>query len=198
MPVEPVVITGMARLVVVDHVPETVKGAAVLVLQRLAFETPTNRSAVAMFPEIFEALTSLLEGGARNAAIALVADLAAADDFKDDLTDAVPAIVALLDEDRTTTALAGKTNAEMAATALQHLVQGHAVNQHAARNAGAVPKLLRLVDGTGPGGGHATWIDADAVAPVLVGLTYEAQWWIRDPAAPGGIARSPLVRVTIE
>ncbi|MEM1450612.1 MAG: cytochrome c peroxidase [Planctomycetota bacterium] len=58
--------------------------------------------------------------------------------------------------------------------------------------------LAQIVDGTGPGGGHATWIDADAVAPVLVGLTYEAQWWIRDPAAPGGIARSPLVRVTIE
>ncbi|MEM9378681.1 MAG: cytochrome c peroxidase [Planctomycetota bacterium] len=58
--------------------------------------------------------------------------------------------------------------------------------------------LAQVVVGTGAGAGHATWIDADAVDPVLVGLTYEAQWWVRDAAAPGGIARSPLVRVTIE
>ena len=37
-----------------------------------------------------------------------------------------------------------------------------------------------------------------AEATLLQGLTYDAQWWVRDAAAPGGISRSDFVRVTIE
>jgi len=56
----------------------------------------------------------------------------------------------------------------------------------------------QMLSGAGPGQGHATWLDVDATASVLVGLTYDAQWWIRDFAAPGGIAKSDWARVTIE
>ena len=50
----------------------------------------------------------------------------------------------------------------------------------------------------GPGQGYATWMDVDATASVLVGLSYEAQWWIRDANAFGGVAKSDWARVTIE
>jgi cytochrome c peroxidase len=56
----------------------------------------------------------------------------------------------------------------------------------------------QMLSGVGPGQGHATWLDVDATASVLVGLTYDAQWWIRDFAAPGGIAKTNWARVTIE
>ena len=58
--------------------------------------------------------------------------------------------------------------------------------------------LAQLLMGSGPGAGYGTWLDLDATAPVLQGLTYDAQWWVRDAAAPGGIAKSDFVRVTIE
>lgn len=56
----------------------------------------------------------------------------------------------------------------------------------------------QLLTGAGPGAGHATWYDLDATAPVLVGLSYEAQWWVRDAAAFGGVAKSDWARFTIE
>lgn len=58
--------------------------------------------------------------------------------------------------------------------------------------------LAQTVQGSGPGNGTATWIDADATAPVLVGLTYEAQWLVRDFSANNNIARSTAVLITIE
>lgn len=58
--------------------------------------------------------------------------------------------------------------------------------------------LAQLLSGSGAGGGHGTWLDLDATAPALQGLTYDAQWWVRDAAAPGGIAKSAFVRITIE
>ncbi len=58
--------------------------------------------------------------------------------------------------------------------------------------------LAQVLAGTGPGNGFGTWLDLDATAPVLQGLSYDAQWWVRDAAAPGGISRSDFVRVTIE
>ncbi|MEM6673147.1 MAG: cytochrome-c peroxidase [Planctomycetota bacterium] len=58
--------------------------------------------------------------------------------------------------------------------------------------------LAQIVEGSGPGQGHATWVDADATLPVLVGLSYEAQWWIRDAGATGGIAKTNAIRVAIE
>ncbi len=58
--------------------------------------------------------------------------------------------------------------------------------------------LAQTVQGSGPGNGTATWIDADATAPVLVGLTYEAQWLVRDFSANNNVARSTAVLITIE
>ena len=52
--------------------------------------------------------------------------------------------------------------------------------------------------GVGPGLACATWIDADVTASVLVGLTYEARWWLRDANALGGVAKSEWIRLTIE
>ena len=44
-----------------------------------------------------------------------------------------------------------------------------------------------LLSGSGPGQGHADLRrPAQRLAPALVGLTYDAQWLIRDPFAPGG------------
>ena len=58
--------------------------------------------------------------------------------------------------------------------------------------------LAQVVQGAGPGNGTATWIDEDATASVLVGLTYEAQWLVRDFGANNNIARSPAVLISIE
>jgi len=58
--------------------------------------------------------------------------------------------------------------------------------------------LAQVLSGAGAGAGYGTWYDLDATAPSLVGLSFDAQWWIRDLAAPGGIAKSDVVRVTIE
>ena len=58
--------------------------------------------------------------------------------------------------------------------------------------------LAMMLTGSAPGEGPATWLDPDATVPVLVGLSYDAQWWIRDFAAAGGVARSNFVRITIE
>ena len=54
------------------------------------------------------------------------------------------------------------------------------------------------LSGSGPGQGHATYADPRSVSPALVGLTYDAQWLIRDPFAPGGVSRSDMVRITVE
>lgn len=52
--------------------------------------------------------------------------------------------------------------------------------------------------GQGPGQGTITWSDEEALVPALIGLTYDAQWWIRDFGAIGTVAKSDRVRVTIE
>ena len=43
-----------------------------------------------------------------------------------------------------------------------------------------------------------TWQDDEALEPVLIGLSYEAQWWIRDFGANGNVAKSERVLITIE
>lgn len=56
----------------------------------------------------------------------------------------------------------------------------------------------QVLEGAGPGGGFGTWIDPEATRPVMVGVSYNAQWVVRDPGAPSGVSRSELVRITIE
>lgn len=59
------------------------------------------------------------------------------------------------------------------------------------------PSPQRLA-GVGPGGGYGTWITPQATAPAMLGVSYDAQWIVRDPGAAGGVARSEWVRITIE
>ena len=49
--------------------------------------------------------------------------------------------------------------------------------------------------GEGPGAGWGSVSLAIPDDPALVGRTIEAQWWVRDPAAAGGIALSERVRI---
>ncbi|QDV09757.1 Cytochrome c551 peroxidase precursor [Planctomycetes bacterium Poly30] len=58
--------------------------------------------------------------------------------------------------------------------------------------------LAAMTQGIGAGQGTMTWLDDEALAPVLVGLSYEAQWWVRDFGAVGNVAKSERVRITIE
>ena len=58
--------------------------------------------------------------------------------------------------------------------------------------------IAQVVQGIGAGDGYTTWIEPNATVPALVGLTYDAQWWIRDAQAPMGVSRSNFVRITIE
>lgn len=55
---------------------------------------------------------------------------------------------------------------------------------------------IRL-SGSGPGGGYGTWKRAIPSEPSLVGLEVWAQWWVRDPAAAQGLARSRWASITI-
>ena len=55
---------------------------------------------------------------------------------------------------------------------------------------------IRL-NGDGPGEGYGTWKRAIPTEPTLIGLEVWAQWWIRDPAAPLGLAKSRWARSTI-
>jgi len=71
------------------------------------------------------------------------------------------------------------------------------VNPMGAAFRDALPRA-QVLDGIGAGHGFGTWYDLDATAPALVGLTYDTQWWIRDAGAVGGVAKSEVVRVTIE
>ena len=58
--------------------------------------------------------------------------------------------------------------------------------------------LAMTTMGQGAGEGFLTWTDDEALEPVLIGLSYEAQWWIRDFGIPSRIAKSDRVRITIE
>ncbi len=51
---------------------------------------------------------------------------------------------------------------------------------------------------TPSGTGYATWKLALTQSPAMIGLAFEAQWWVRDPQAAGGIARSERLRFTVE
>ena len=55
----------------------------------------------------------------------------------------------------------------------------------------------QLLLGNGPGEGYATRPTRLPPAGHLTGLTVEAQWFIIDPAAPGGMARSNIAEFTI-
>ena len=50
----------------------------------------------------------------------------------------------------------------------------------------------------GRGGGHATSTMPIRAEGAMRGVTFDAQWLVRDPAAVGGIARSEIVRITVE
>ncbi|MEM6567585.1 MAG: cytochrome c peroxidase [Planctomycetota bacterium] len=52
--------------------------------------------------------------------------------------------------------------------------------------------------GSGGTGGYATWSFPVASSPALLGLTFDAQWCVRDLAAPGGLAKSEVVRIVVE
>lgn len=58
--------------------------------------------------------------------------------------------------------------------------------------------LAMMTQGLGAGQGTMTWQDDEALEPVLIGLSYEAQWWVRDFGAVGNVAKSDRVRITIE
>ena len=55
-----------------------------------------------------------------------------------------------------------------------------------------------VLDGVGPGEGYATWNFPLTTTPALLGLRLEGQWWVRDGAAPGGVARSERFIMTVE
>ncbi len=48
------------------------------------------------------------------------------------------------------------------------------------------------------GTGYATWRFPLTQTPAMVGLAFDGQWWVRDPQAAGGIARSELLRFRVE
>ncbi|MEM9383047.1 MAG: cytochrome c peroxidase [Planctomycetota bacterium] len=52
--------------------------------------------------------------------------------------------------------------------------------------------------GSGATDGYATWSFPIASSPSLVGQAFHAQWCIRDVGAPGGVAKSEVVRVVVE
>ena len=54
------------------------------------------------------------------------------------------------------------------------------------------------LSGSGPGAGYGTWSFPLTSTPALLGLSLEGQWWIRDSAAPGGVARSERFVLTVE
>ncbi|QDV05508.1 Cytochrome c551 peroxidase precursor [Planctomycetes bacterium Poly30] len=59
--------------------------------------------------------------------------------------------------------------------------------------------LAPLAVSAGPAGkGYATWQFPLTQTPAMVGLAFDAQWWVRDPQAPGGVARSQQLRFTVE
>lgn len=55
-----------------------------------------------------------------------------------------------------------------------------------------------VLNGVGPGEGYATWNFPLTSTPALLGLKLEGQWWVRDAAAPGGVARSERFMMTVE
>ena len=55
-----------------------------------------------------------------------------------------------------------------------------------------------VLGGVGPGEGYATWSFPLTATPALLGLKLEGQWWVRDAAAPGGVARSERFIMTVE
>jgi len=58
--------------------------------------------------------------------------------------------------------------------------------------------VATLTAGSGDADGYATWtFDLDG-PPSLRGVTLDAQWLVRDPAATGGVARTEIVRFTVE
>jgi len=54
-----------------------------------------------------------------------------------------------------------------------------------------------VLNGSGPGQGYATWHREMPSDPGLVGLELWLQWRVRDMGARGGVARSPVVHLTL-
>lgn len=52
-----------------------------------------------------------------------------------------------------------------------------------------------VLSGAGPGQGYGTWHRPIPMIPALVGTVMHCQWFIADPAAPRGMARSEIAQV---
>ena len=66
----------------------------------------------------------------------------------------------------------------------------------------AIPGFARLggaltLEGAGPGQGYGTWHQVLPEDPAMIGLELWLQWQVRDPGAQAGVARSPVVHLTI-
>ena len=61
-----------------------------------------------------------------------------------------------------------------------------------------LPRAPLRLSGVGAADGHGTWMSPQTSTPALPGLTLAAQWWIREPAAVGGVAKSEVIRFTVE
>lgn len=145
---EPVTISAMARLVIAGAAE--VKEAALLVLRHLATEDRINRLAIVKYDGLLGAIAHMLDGsmgiGAKTAAASLISHIAVSSDIKATLGDtgAVAALVAMLD-----TAIEAST-LEESVTALENLVRGSDANQSTAKRAGAVPRLIAIIEAGGP------------------------------------------------
>lgn len=61
-----------------------------------------------------------------------------------------------------------------------------------------LPQRVVPLAGAGPGDGYGTWSSPIPNSPTMKGVSLDAQWWIRDPGASGGVSKSELVRLTVE
>ena len=62
----------------------------------------------------------------------------------------------------------------------------------------AVPLFSPVVlTGSGPGAGHGTWHGRIPLDPSLAGLEVWLQWFVLDPSAPRGAARTDIAHLTL-
>lgn len=100
--------------------------------------------------------------------------------------------------DRFRLGLETETSNTFAAVRLRLVDQGGFGGPLALRAALPAPNVASFVQDDGQGGGYATWQFPLTNSPALRGVSLDAQWWVRDAAAAGGVAKSELVRITVE
>src|SRR5262249_54971925 len=60
------------------------------------------------------------------------------------------------------------------------------------------PRFVTVtLSGTGAGGGFATWHRHLPSRAGLAGITFFAEWFVRDPGAAGGFASTPAAQITL-